>query len=95
MLKLRLYVKYLLQVRHSQRANDTPLVTWVICEGDGVIESAHCTCMAGLGEVCSHVGALLFYLESASRVNKDRMHLERAQSNRFHSIFSNCQSSIH
>ena len=26
--------------------------------------------MAGLGEVCSHIGALLFYLESASHVNK-------------------------
>ena len=26
--------------------------------------------MAGLGEVCSHIGALLFYLESASRVSK-------------------------
>ena len=26
--------------------------------------------MAGLGEVCSHIGALLFYLESASHVSK-------------------------
>ena len=25
---------------------------------------AHCDCMAGLGEVCSHVGAILFYIES-------------------------------
>ncbi|XP_065916067.1 uncharacterized protein [Dysidea avara] len=32
-----------------------------------MVESAHCTCMAGLGEVCSHVGAILFYLESANR----------------------------
>lgn len=29
---------------------------------------AHCDCMAGLGEVCSHVGAILFYVESAYRV---------------------------
>ena len=29
---------------------------------------AHCDCMAGLGEVCSHVGAILFYIESAYRV---------------------------
>ena len=27
---------------------------------------AHCTCMAGLGEVCSHVGGLLFYLLACS-----------------------------
>ena len=40
---------------------------WVICQADGTVESAHCTCMAGLGEVCSHVGAVLFYLESANR----------------------------
>ena len=32
-----------------------------------MIESAHCTCMAGLGEVCSHVAAILFFLESESR----------------------------
>ena len=58
------------QVRHSQRANNPLLTTWVLCEEDGTIESAHCTCMAGLCEVCSHVGAILFYLESAARVGK-------------------------
>lgn len=31
-----------------------------------MVEAAHCTCMAGLGEACSHIGALLFYLEVAS-----------------------------
>ena len=57
-------------MRHSQRANEPLLQVWVICEDDGAIESAHCTCMAGLGEVCSHVGAILFYLESAFRVTQ-------------------------
>lgn len=57
-------------MRHSQRANEPLLQVWVICEDDGAIDSAHCTCMAGLGEVCSHVGAILFYLESAFRVTK-------------------------
>ena len=42
--------------------------TWVLCEVDGTVEAGHCTCMASLGEVCSHVAAILFYLESASRV---------------------------
>jgi len=57
-------------VRHSQRANDLPVHSWVTCEDDGVVDSGHCTCMAGLGEVCSHVAAILFYLESASRATK-------------------------
>lgn len=28
----------------------------------GTIKCAHCNCMAGLGECCSHVAALLFCL---------------------------------
>ena len=39
----------------------------MICQVDGTVNSGHCTCMAGLGEVCSDVAAVLFYLESASR----------------------------
>ena len=35
---------------------------------DGVVMCAHCDCVAGLGEVCSHVGAILFYVESAYHV---------------------------
>lgn len=27
----------------------------------------HCTCMAGLGEVCSHIAAVLFSIETAVR----------------------------
>ena len=56
-------------MRHSQCANDPPVNTWVTCEHDGTVEAGHCTCMAGLGEVCSHVAAILFYLELASRVS--------------------------
>ena len=29
---------------------------------------AHCDCMAGLGEVCAHVGAVLFYIEATHRI---------------------------
>ena len=35
---------------------------------DGVVICAHCDCMAGLGEVCSHVGAILFYIEATHRI---------------------------
>ena len=57
-------------MRYSQHANDPLLQVWVICEDDGEIESAHYTGMVGLGEVYSHVGAILFYLESAFCVKK-------------------------
>ena len=58
------------KVRHSQRMND-PLVTlWIIANKDGSILSAHCIgCMAGLGECCSHIASVLFYVEFWTRVN--------------------------
>ena len=39
-----------------------PLTPWVVVQECGTVEAAHCTCMAGLGEACSHIGALLFFL---------------------------------
>lgn len=45
-----------------------PLTTWVAVEKEGLVRFGHCTCMAGLGEVCSHVGAILYALLAA--VNK-------------------------
>lgn len=51
---------------HSQKLNDTNLVPWIILsENDAVvtIKSAHCNCMSGIGEACSHIAALAFYLE--------------------------------
>jgi len=43
--------------------NDAKLFPWLVLKGCGSVLVAHCTCMAGLGECCSHVGALLFYLQ--------------------------------
>ena len=40
---------------HSQQLNSSPLCPWVIVENNGKILSGHCTYMAGLGEVCTHV----------------------------------------
>ena len=58
------------KVRHPQRMND-PLVTlWIIANKVGSILSAHCIgCMAGLGECCSHIASVLFYVEFWTRVN--------------------------
>lgn len=60
------------KVKHSQRMNDAPLLPWVIIEKDGSIICGHCTCMAGAGEVFSHVGALLFAVEAAIKIRNSK-----------------------
>lgn len=57
-------------MRHSQQCNETPLSCWIICQRTGEICCAHCNCMAGLGEVCTHVAAVLFFLETSTRLNE-------------------------
>ena len=37
-------------------------------EKSGNTLAAHCNCMAGLGESCSHIDAVLFYIEYATRI---------------------------
>ena len=49
------------QVKHSHSLSATPLKVWVAFKLDGEVISAHGTCMAGIGEVCSHTAAVLFY----------------------------------
>lgn len=49
---------FLCQVNHSQRLNEKPLTPWIVSMTDGKILAAHCDCMAGLGETCSHVSSL-------------------------------------
>ena len=61
---------FILGEAFTQHPNEPLLKVWVLCKDDGAIESAYCTCIAGLGEVCSHVGAILFYLESVFCVTK-------------------------
>lgn len=58
------------KVRHSQRMNDPPLPVWIICASNGTILSAHCMgCKAGLGESCSHVASVLYYVESWTKIH--------------------------
>ena len=40
----------------------TPNKAWICVKGDREILYRHCSCMAGLGEVYSHVGGIIFYL---------------------------------
>ena len=50
--------------------NDPPIPVWIICSKDGTVICAHCIgCMAGLGECCSHVASVLFYIEVWTRLH--------------------------
>ena len=44
----------------------------MICEPSGEVCCGHCNCMAGLGEACTHIGAVLFYLETCTKVNNGK-----------------------
>ena len=50
------------RVNHSQKLNDAQLKPWVMIRSEGCVSGAHCNCMAGFGECCSHVAAVLFKL---------------------------------
>lgn len=47
--------------------SEKPLTPWVVCEKSGKVLSAHCDCMAGLGESCSHVASLLWAMEAGCK----------------------------
>ncbi|KAH6944504.1 hypothetical protein HPB50_003634 [Hyalomma asiaticum] len=60
------------QVNHSQSLNKPPVDVWFMGKSDGEVLAAHCTCMAGNGEACSHLAALLFYVEYGVRAREER-----------------------
>ena len=51
-----------------QIVSDTLTASWLLTEMEAKVVSVHCNCMAGLGEVCSHVGDVLFYIEAANKM---------------------------
>ena len=57
-------------VRHSQAVSKAALKPWIGAEKCGTI-CAHCSCMAGQGEACSHISALLFAAEAYTSLIKD------------------------
>ena len=59
------------KVRHSYAATKDPLKPWVLIKCSGVVLVGHCTCMAGLADTCSHVGAILHWVEAAVRIQKN------------------------
>ena len=62
---------------HSQKTRETPLQPWVIAESSGGLITSHCNCMAGLGETCTHVGAILFAVEFYVRQCEQKQLLKR------------------
>ena len=57
------------KVNHSYAINQTPLKPWVAIRKNGMVECGHCDCMASLAETCSHIAAILYWLETAVRLN--------------------------
>ena len=55
------------ECRRSQSLNEPFHKLWLIIEKTSKIRSAHCTCMAGMGETCNHVAAAMFRIEAAVR----------------------------
>nr|XP_047140517.1 uncharacterized protein LOC124815766 [Hydra vulgaris] len=66
------------KVRHSQSISKAPLQPWIIAEKSGNILAAHCNCMAGLAETCTHVSATLFAIDASVRLEKSRTVTEEA-----------------
>ncbi len=59
------------KVRHSYAASKSLLKPWVIIRTNGTVEVAHCTCMAGLAETWSQIGAILQRVETAVLIRND------------------------
>ena len=65
------------QVNHSMKMSQKPLTPWVVAEENGEIVAAHCDCMAGLGESCTHVASLLWAIESGVRIRDSMIVTEK------------------
>lgn len=59
------------KVKHSQRMNAAALKVWVLTNDNAEIICAHCTCIAGLSETCSHVGAVCYAALSITEAIED------------------------
>ena len=56
---------------YSQRMNEAPARPWVASLKNGAISCVHCNCMAGAGEACSHIGALLYAIMAGVHVRDE------------------------
>ena len=56
----------------------TPTHPWITVQEEGTVLMAHCTCKAGLGEVCSHAAALLYSVLAAADIKNGQACTENA-----------------
>lgn len=59
-------------MKHSQNLSVTPTHPWIAVQEDGTVLMGHCTCKAGLGEVCSHATALLYAVLAAAEMKNGK-----------------------
>ncbi|KAH3733966.1 hypothetical protein DPMN_040405 [Dreissena polymorpha] len=56
---------------------EKPLYPWTITRSDGAIVGAHCDCMAGLGEACTPVAALLISVSTLALIRDSKTVTEK------------------
>ena len=61
--KAKVYV-FTALIKHSQTLSLPSLKAWVAIDQSGIVVCAHCNCIAGYGETCSHVASVLFTVEA-------------------------------
>ncbi|KAH7986311.1 hypothetical protein HPB49_026023 [Dermacentor silvarum] len=52
------------------KVGECPLKVWLLCKQSSTVVTGHCTCMAGTGDTCSHVGACLLAIETSAQLNQ-------------------------
>ena len=57
-------------VKHSQGLSSPSLRVWIGVKQCGEVICAHCTCMAGAGKACAHIGALLFTAKANTMIKR-------------------------
>ena len=55
-------------VRHLQSLSLPPLKVWIASYSSGEVVCAHCTCMAGIGEACTHIAAIPFTADGNTQI---------------------------
>ena len=64
-------------VKHSQALSIPSLnfFVWIAVKDTGEVICGHCSCMAGVGEACAHVGSVLFVAEVNTNKTADVIHI--------------------
>ncbi|KAM4523907.1 uncharacterized protein V3H82_002008 [Fundulus diaphanus] len=58
------------QVINPEGMDENPYHVWAIIEPNGLVVSAHCSCIVGLEAACSHAAATLFALDAVVRIQQ-------------------------